>query len=141
MSYATLHDPNLTLDHQASTISANVLAKFCSLGMVTSSKWFPCYITIQDGILRLYDEQNTVAYNPLNTVLEIPLEHTIHSSAWNRKDYSKSKGSPAVFSAFYITQDSLFGQQQRLLKIGSPDFSKIERIIRCVEHNTRNLTV
>ncbi len=123
--YASLHDPNVLNDKEA-FMSAKVVAKFCNLGIVTSAKWFPCYITMYDNVLRLYDEENTVLHNPANTVLEIPLDRTIHSSPWNRKNYSKIPGTPIDFFTFYLTQDAIFGQQQRLLKIGCTDFQVLK---------------
>ena len=141
-SYATLNDP-AELHDQRGFISANIVAKFCSMGIVTSAKWFPCYITIYDGILRLYDEENTVRYNPSNTVLQIPLDEKHRSSPWKRKDYSQSAGKTVDFYCFYIQKDNEIVPPLgpvRELKIGCTDFHLLEKLMRCIEFNTKNMT-
>jgi hypothetical protein len=43
-SYSELNDPG-DLHDERGFVSAKMVAKFCSMGKVTSNKWFPCYIT------------------------------------------------------------------------------------------------
>ena len=47
MSYSTLVDPNT--DDDKAFAEGTISAKFCSWGMVTSSKWFTAHVTILDG--------------------------------------------------------------------------------------------
>ena len=48
MSFQNLNDP--VTDEPEAYMNALVTAKFCNMGVVTSKKWFPCYIVIIDGI-------------------------------------------------------------------------------------------
>jgi hypothetical protein len=137
MSYNTLNDPNELHDPRG-FIKAKVVAKFCSLGLVSSSKWFSGYIIIYDGVLKLYDHEDTVKYSPENTVLEITLDKTRRPSAWKRKTYAQNDGQPTDFYSFYIMHDSEWLGRIRELKIGTHDLNRLESLIRCVEVNTHN---
>lgn len=137
MSYNALNDPNEIHDERA-FIKANVVAKFCSLGFVTSAKWFPAYIVVYDGVLKLYDSEETVKYSPGSTVLEIPLDKNHRPSAWKRKTYAQNGGLPTDFYSFYIMGESEWLGRVRELKIGTHDLNLLERILRCIETNTTN---
>lgn len=137
--FATLQDDDGVTNDKAQ-IRAKVVAKFCSLGLVSSAKWFSGYIVIQNGTLKLYDHEDTVQYSPKSTVLEIPLDRMHRCSAWKRKKYKQGAGVPTDFFSFYIMKDHEWLGQIRELKIGSHDFHVLEDIMRCVEYNTRNTT-
>jgi hypothetical protein len=49
------------------------------LGVVTSSKWFSCYVVILDGVLTLYADEQSSLENPQDAVLKINLSkyHTV----------------------------------------------------------------
>jgi hypothetical protein len=135
--YNTLNDPNELHDPRG-FIKAKVVAKFCSMGFVSSAKWFSAYLIIYDGILKLYDHEDTVKYSPENTVLEIPLDNTRRPSAWKRKNYAQNDGAPTDFYSFYIMVEHEWLGRIRELKIGTHDLRTLETIMRCVEFNTRN---
>jgi len=138
-SYQALNDPTNLHDERAFA-SAKLVAKFCSMGVVTSQKWFPCYVTIYDGILRLYDEEATAKANPANVVLQIPLDSKHRPSPWKRKDYSQTPGTKVDFYAFYVLGDNFGLNRVRELKLGSTEIGNLEKIIRCIEFNTQNQT-
>lgn len=135
--YNSLSDPNELHDPRA-FYKGTVVAKFCSMGFVSSAKWFPVYIIIYDGILKVYDHEDTVKYSPENTVLEIPLDRTRKPSAWKRKTYQQNEGAPTDFYSFYIMVDHEWLGTIRELKIGTHDLRVLETILRCVEFNTQN---
>ena len=55
--YAQLNDP---IGPEDRTFAAGkVVVKFCNFGMVTSQKWVSAYVTILDGVFRLYDCQES----------------------------------------------------------------------------------
>ena len=43
------------------------------VGIVTSSKWFSCYLVILDGVLTLYADEQSSLDNPQDSVLKINL--------------------------------------------------------------------
>lgn len=137
MSYNTLHDP-ADLHNPKAFAEGNCVAKFCSLGLVASRKWFSSYITIVDGVLRLYDDKNTCTENPQNFVMEIPLDHKHRTSVWKRKNYSKNPYKVIDFYCFYIKKDTDGFYPKRELKIGCMDIDTAEKLIRCIEFNTKN---
>ena len=57
MSYASLPDP--VVGHKDSFVKAVCNFKFCSLGLVVSNTWTAGYVTVVDGVLRLYDSRRT----------------------------------------------------------------------------------
>ena len=127
MPYNSLNDP-VSLEDARLFYKGPILAKFCSMGAVSSSKWFPCYITIYDGILRLYDDVETVTRNPSNTVLQMVLDNKRRPSNWKCKDYSKTADKVVNFYTFYMLKDSanvgLFS-----FELGSLDLYEIEQLI------------
>ena len=135
--YNSLNDPADVNDERA-FLKAKIVAKFCSFGIVSSAKWFSGYIVIFDGVLKLYDHEDTVKYSPASTILEIPLNQTRRPSAWKRKKYSQNNGVPTDFYSFYIMQNSEWLGTIRELKIGTHDLPTMEKILRCVEFNTRH---
>jgi hypothetical protein len=128
-------------DHvQRDVYKCPAFAKFCSMGMVTSAKWFPIYIVVEHRVMKIYDNQDTVKYSPGNTVLEIPLDSKHCSSPWKRKDYSSDADRHADFFCFYMLKESDIPGWGlvRELKIGCAELKVLEDLMRCVEYNTRN---
>ena len=137
--YENLHDPTDLHDARAFA-SGKCVAKFCSMGYVTSKKWFGCYITIIDGLLRLYDDEKTCQENPSNTVLTIPLDQNHATSSWKRKNYSQDPDKVIDFYCFYVIQNKDKFYQTRQLKIGCWNIEFAETLIRAIEFNTKNKT-
>jgi hypothetical protein len=141
MPYHSLNDPVIPHNDARMFYKGPMLAKFCSMGFVSSSKWFPCYITIYDSILRLYDDEETATRNPSNSVLQIVLDDKRRPSTWKLKNYSKVSGKIINFYTFYILKDSAalgLLSFKRKLKLGSLDLDVIDQLIRCIELNTQN---
>eukprot|EP01032_Pedospumella_encystans_P017571 gene17571-20016_t len=120
-------------------ITADVVGKFCSLGVVTSTQWQNCHIVIKDRFFRVYPSQHAAETNPHDPQLEIPLDKDFRSSSWKRKEYCEVTNDKKDFFCFYIEQSGMFGYS-RLFKIGCSDIALVEKIIRCVEANTTNAT-
>lgn len=145
MSYATLGDDAAQVSNNASEggnnyITAKVVIKFCSFGLVSTAKWYPAYIIVANGTLKVYDHEDTVKFNPKNTIMEIPLDRQHRCSGWKRKNYKQKGGIPTDFFSFYIMKDSAVLGHIRELKIGSHDLQTMENIMRCLEANTHNRT-
>lgn len=141
MPYHSLNDPVISLGDTRMIYKGPLLAKFCSMGSVSSSKWFPCYLTIYDGILRLYDDEETATRNPSNSVLQMVLDSKLRPSTWKLKNYSIVSHKVINFYTFYILKDSAalgWFSFKRKLKLGSLDMDTIDQLIRCIEFNTQN---
>jgi hypothetical protein len=58
-NYAQLRDPPGGNADERAFAAGKVVAKFCNFGIVTSHKWISAYVTILDGVFRLYDSQES----------------------------------------------------------------------------------
>jgi len=125
--------------HNHNNMSADIVGKFCSLGIVTSLQWQKLHIVIKDRWFRVYLSQHAAETNQYDPMLEIPLDKDFRSSAWKRKEYCEVSNEKKDFFCFYIEQDGMLGPS-RLFKIGCSDIELVEKIIRCVEANTTNKT-
>jgi hypothetical protein len=134
MSYTALHEP---VNHDESAYAAGpVNAKFCSMGFVTSNKWFPGYLTVLDGIVRLYASEQACQLNPQDCVLQIQIKKNHHCSALKIKNYSKDPMKIIDFHCFYIEVDNGIFMPTRELKIGCLDPVVAEDIRRAVHLST-----
>lgn len=125
--------------HNHNNMSADIVGKFCSLGIVTSLQWQKLHIVIKDRWFRVYLSQHAAETNQYDPMLEIPLDKDFRSSAWKRKEYCEVSNEKKDFFCFYIEQDGMLGPS-RLFKVGCSDIELVEKIIRCVEANTTNKT-
>jgi hypothetical protein len=135
MSYQSLHDPVTSTDESA-FVAGKVVIKFCNMGFVTSRKWTSAYMTIIDGIVRIYDSIETCHANQQNYVLQIALGRKHQASIAKKKNYSMDPTKVIEFFCFYIQLDNGAFLPTRLIKIGSPDPGLVERIIKCIDINT-----
>mmetsp|Transcript_7790 Transcript_7790/g.6963 ORF Transcript_7790/g.6963 Transcript_7790/m.6963 type:complete len:138 (+) Transcript_7790:87-500(+) len=132
MSYQELNDPNINDPH--AFVSASVSIRFCNMGFVTSKKWSSAYMTILDGIVKFYDSEESCQSNPLSHFLLITLGSKHQASEVKRKNYqSQDKRSVIEFFTFYIQIDNGIFLPTRLIKIGSPIPSIIEKIVKCID--------
>jgi hypothetical protein len=123
-----------------SEIKAPVVIKFCTMGVVTSPTWQPGHLVVERGYLRIYDSEKGYETHPHEFLFEAPMTKEFNSSAWKRREYAEVSTEKKDFFAFYIETDGFMGKT-RLIKIGCDDMDLMERIIRCIEYNTKNLTV
>mmetsp|Transcript_9171 Transcript_9171/g.12666 ORF Transcript_9171/g.12666 Transcript_9171/m.12666 type:complete len:143 (+) Transcript_9171:36-464(+) len=135
MSYSSLNDP--VIEDGRAFAAGNVCAKFCSMGFVTSSKWFSCYIKILDGILHLYADEKSSQEDPQNVVLKISLSKYHRASAIKRKNYSTDPAKIAEFYCFYLEVDNGMFSPTKELKIGCVNRPTAETLIKAIDVNTR----
>ena len=135
MSYATLNDPT-TDAGEGGFVSGKANVKLCNFGFVTSKKWIQAYITIVDGIFRLYDSQDSCVANPQSFVHQIVLGSKHQASEAKKKNYSTDPLKIIEFFCFYIQIDNGALLPTRLIKIGSADPSFIEKVIKCIDLHT-----
>eukprot|EP01036_Dinobryon_divergens_P028910 gene28909-37929_t len=138
MSYFTLNDP-VTEDRRAYYSSGGICAKFCNMGIVTSSKWFSCYVVILDGVLTLYADEQSSLDNPQDPVLKINLSKYHGASAIKRKNYSQDPLKIIDFYCFYVQLDNGMFNPTKELKIGCTERSTADKLIRAIEINTRRI--
>ena len=136
-SYSSLNDP---VTHDANAFAAgSVVAKFCSMGLVSSQKWFPCYISIIDGVLRLYDDEASSKMLPQYAVLQIPLSSHHQTSPIKKKAYTQNNANQAIeLNCFYVQIDNGAFFPTRQLKVGCVDRAVAERLIRAIQVNVRH---
>eukprot|EP01038_Epipyxis_sp_PR26KG_P008450 gene8450-11428_t len=135
-NYSALNDP--VIQNDESYVAGSIVAKFCSMGFVTSQKWFSSYVTILDGIVSIYDSEKSYLSNPQNTVLKIALDHNFRASAIKRKNYSKDPLKIIEFYCFYIEIDNGLFMPTRQIKIGCLTQQFAEQLVHTIEVNTRN---
>lgn len=117
---------------------ALVSIKFCNLGFVTSQKWSSAYVTILDGVVRLYESEEACRDNPEgNSFSEIVLESGFRASTIKKKDYSKNPLQIIYFYCFYIEQDQGVFSALRKLKIGCTDQKVAKQLAKAVNIQAR----
>lgn len=126
--YTTLNDP--TNMEEMTYAWANCAAKFCNFGLVTSQKWTSVYITILDGIVRVYDSRESCNENEHNDVFRIVLNSTgkYRASDVKVKNYSNNPSKVIEFHSFYIEIDNGMFAPTRLIKIGCYNAGDAQRL-------------
>jgi hypothetical protein len=120
-------------------LTADIMGKFCNLGRVTSFHWSKVYVVIEHRTCKIYLNEDDSRHRPDETLFEAPLDSNFRASPWKRKQYELMPGDKADFYCFYVEHDGIIGQR-KLFKIGTPDIELAEKIMRCIEVNTRNRT-
>jgi len=118
-----------------------ILIRLCNMGVVNSKTWSQCYLTIKYGILRIYDDKETSIRNPNHTIMQMVLDEKRRPSHWKMKNYSKSSDKVINFYSFYILKDNDFMNvlmYKRKVKFGSTTLEETDKLIRCIEANTKN---
>lgn len=134
MTYETLHDP-VAADEDAFSASP-VVVKFCNMGFVSSKKWTSAYVTIVDGVVRLYDSKESCLSDPQSSILKIVLTRHHMASEVKRKNYSPDKSHVLELFQFYIEIDNGIFAATRLIKIASPEPVIIEKMVKCIDLHT-----
>ena len=129
--FEQLHD---TVVHDERSYSAGVVsAKFCSFGFVTSKKWFAGYLTVLDGVVRLYENSQACQLNPQDFIQQIQLTLHHQCSAIKMKDYSTDPRRQIPFYCFYIEKEAgVSFLPQREIKIGCTDPQDAEKFVHAV---------
>lgn len=117
--------------------ASKVAAKFCSMGLVSSQKWFQCYVIITDGVLKLYDDEATYHQDPHNVVLQISLSKNHKSSSIKHKPYSQNGEQTIYYYCFYIEIDNGMFFPTKVLKLGCLERRDAEHIINAIARSTR----
>jgi len=118
-----------------------ILIRLCNMGVVSSKTWSQCYLTIQYGILRIYDTKESSIRNPSHTIMQMVLDETRRPSHWKLKNYSQSSDKVINFYSFYILKDNDFMNRfmyKRKVKFGSISMEETDNLLRCIEANTKN---
>lgn len=104
---------------------------YCYISSISCS----CYITIVDGIVRIYDTEEICQSNPLSYAFQVVLGSKHQASQAKRKNYSTDPLKVLELYCFYIEIDNGIFASTRLVKIGSPDPALIERLIKCIDYH------
>lgn len=137
MSYTSLDDP-VDAAVPEGFCAGKFMIKFCSMGLVTSSKWSTVWITLGDGILRVYDSEDSCSANAQSYVLQILLGKRHRASEVKTKNYSDNPLRVIDFFCFYIQLDNGIFQPTRQLKVASTDPKLVENFVASVDLNVEN---
>lgn len=128
--------PDVATPTDVGVISCPATARFCSMGFVTSSKWFSCFVTIADGVFHLYDEERTFLQSPGSVVVQIPITRRHTTSQVKRKVYNQDGKSVELF-CFYIEVDNGVFSSTREIKIGCLTRATADMLIRAIHEANR----
>jgi hypothetical protein len=120
-------------------MTARVATKECSMGVVTGQNWKNVFLVIENGKLRTYLTDFAYEKTPEEFLFEAPLDKDFKASPWKKKEYSEVSNDKRDFYCFYLQQAGMFGNT-KLLKIGLDDMETVEKLLRCIEANTKNPT-
>lgn len=133
-SYEPMRDNPTAYDEHA--FAAGVAAaKFCSMGVVSSQKWFSSFVIVSDGLLKLYDDEKSYQNNPSGYILQISLSNYHRASDIRRKAYAQDPSKSADLYCFYVEIDNGVFFPTKLLKLGFLDRSTAVRFSRAVNAN------
>ncbi len=134
-SYATLSDP--VTNHEDSFYSCVVAMKFCAMGMVTSTTWTSGYVTLLDGVMKVYDSKETCERQPNEYILRIGLEKGHYASpivqTWISQDFA---AGGANFHAFYLMKDYGVMVPLKQIKLCCSHKETAERLARVIDANS-----
>jgi hypothetical protein len=127
-------------DRDSQTVATAVCAaKFCSMGIVSSSKWYNAYIVIGDGVVKLYDSLESYQTNLESHILKISLTHNHSASEISRKNYSNDANRITEFFCFNVQIENGMFPPTKEVKLGFLDRNTAERIRRTVLANSRGM--
>jgi hypothetical protein len=117
-------------------VTEKVFTKFCIFGMVYSSKWDNTFLVVLDGVVRIYDSEETYQSAPENFVEQYILDSSSVTSSVYFKDYS-TNSSPCIIHYAYLLEDNGLWAPTKLIKFGSLDRVVVNRIVNCIKHSKR----
>ena len=120
-------------------LTANICGKFCNMGVVSQLNWSKLFLVIEGRVFKVYFSEHDYMHRPDEVMLEVPLDSEFRASPWKRKEYEEVTGHKQDLYCFYLEQDGALGQT-KIFKIGTKDIELAEKIMRCIELNTRNRT-
>lgn len=129
--------PDVANPADTGIVKCPATARFCSMGFVTSEKWFSCYVTIADGVFHLYDEEKTFLQSPGSVVMQIPITRRHTTSAIKRKVYNQDGKSVELF-CFYIELDNGVFFPTREIKIGCLTQASAELLVNTIWNINRH---
>ncbi len=130
-SYSSLPDPVVSSQH--SYFKAVVNFKFCNFGLVTSQTWTAGYLTVMDGVLRLYDSRESAERDMSNGhFLKIPLLPGHLCTPLKVNCYNNSRVNFYCFSLMY---DYGFIRPLKQLKLSCLSRETAEQLQRVIKVN------
>lgn len=136
-NYAPMNDH--AIGENTNTVTGVAAAKFCSFGLVASKKWFSCFVVIGEGVVKVYDSEESYHNNPMNHVLLISLSRNHRASEIKRKNYSQESRSSKDFYCFYIEVENGLFSPTRELKLGFLNERTAESLRQAVNSNSRGI--
>lgn len=135
-NYEQMNDMHTVGENNFHFTSGKCMIKLCNMGFVTSKKWVPVYLTLFDGIIKIYDSRESCLANPHNSILQIQLSRKHVVSDIQTKDYSQNRMKVINFHCFYISTDNGIFAPGRLLKVASLERGFVEQLSGTIKHVT-----
>lgn len=136
-SYAPMNDH--AVGESKGIVTGVAAAKFCTLGLVASRNWFTCFVVIGDGVVKIYDCEDSFHADPQNYVQLISLSRNHRASEIKRKNYSKDSRKVVELHCFYIEVENGVFPPTRQLKLGFLNRGTCETLHRAIESNSRGI--
>ena len=112
----------------------NILAKFCTLGLVTSRKWYSTYVIIDDNYLYLYESGEVAELNPSDTILKFKLTKENQTSKINKKNYSKDKMKIIELFTFNVEISNGVFSSYKIIKFGLGNKNIADEICKAINN-------
>ena len=96
-----------------STIECTISIKLCTLGFVSSKKWYSVYLVIDNFSVRIFESREAYHSTHPVEIMNIRVDKYTHTSPINPKTYHN-----ITFYTFYIQYDNGAFMPTKLLKIG-----------------------
>lgn len=118
--------------HEGTRVAGTVAARFCSFGMVSSVKWFTCYVVVEEGQMRLYSDEQHFRSSPEDPVWKEYFSHHHQASSIKRKQYSQNSQGVVELSCFYLQVENGAFAPTKKIKLGCVSQSLAETFVRTV---------
>jgi hypothetical protein len=134
-SYENFEDSETSPAAEGVLFQQQVYSKFCFYGFVGSNSWDITFAVVIDGVVRIYDSSETYHRSPEEFVSQIVLTPQHSLSGILVKDYSKDPALNVIIHYCYILADNGLWSPTKIIKVGSPTRSGIDRFVTAVRQS------
>mmetsp|Transcript_25095 Transcript_25095/g.36999 ORF Transcript_25095/g.36999 Transcript_25095/m.36999 type:complete len:142 (-) Transcript_25095:143-568(-) len=135
--YASMDDHDTPLSGKV-LFSEKVFSKFCYFGFVGSNSWDITYVVVMDGVLRVYDSEETYNTNPENFVFQLPLSSNLLPSSIYLKNYSKDTSKDIMIHYIYVLKDNGLWSPTRMFKVGSSNRAAVDKLVNAIKQAVKH---
>ena len=119
-------------------LNTPIKIKHCLMGVVTDMAWVHAYCVINNGVFKIFNSENELKGA---ASLEFPLDKKHRASPWVHKKFTKMENDGQdEHISFYIEEEEYLVGWTKIVKLGFNHLPNAERVLRCIENNTGNIT-